>query len=539
MLSRDCLSQTLGGASILSHLRNPENNSYADCEACCDVREGTMRSSNAKPAGRCDRGAQEHSPVTPSPTETGNEMGASQVGEPDQTPVPSSYARSTRTGAAAVRAHGRRPELQSQQDQRASRSAIGQAHSMVERRVRKRTAVWGIGECGSRRRYNLRTGRREGTGTREERFQKEFDAEMGTEQHGTSSSEVLSSTDGPGGHKRHPVAEGGMTASFIAGEQARPTEVTTAQGTASRLQSLAAGGTGSGRDTEIRGQVDDGAAVLGCAELKGTSHQSHERGVGNKGSPRDVQKDECGLEMSASGEDPEHGGEEEMGKAVQHAIQAGTTVHSSLAKTAVGDSPPKGAAPPVTFPSHTEPEVAADDNVTSQAPPRPEQSPAELLHCQPEPSVADMHNDVWVLRIPETADEVGSSGFSFASVLPPTGENQPLPWNHQLIQNLSTEPSRPQTHPASAVPDPCDVDVPPAVFLSDSQLNSVALGELERDQPTGKQEDATHLLCGLVTELSTLNRMVMAAHRELESLRRGRTPKPPLRRPYGPRRPEP
>lgn len=47
--------------------------------------------------------------------------------------------------------------------------------------------------------------------------------------------------------------------------------------------------------------------------------------------------------------------------------------------------------------------------------------------------------DVWVLRIPETADEMGSSGFSFASVLPPTGEDQPLTWNHQLIQNLSTE----------------------------------------------------------------------------------------------------
>lgn len=364
---------------MLSQLRGTENNSYADCEACCDVREGAMRSSNAKPAGRCDRGAQEHSPVTPSPTETGNEMGAPQVGEPDQTPVPSSDAKSRHSGATAVRAESRRPELQSQRDQRTRHSATGQSHSMVlgddtERRVRKRTAVWGIGECGSRRRYNLRTGRRESTGMREERFQKEFSAEMETEQHGTSSSEVLSSADGPGGHKRHPGTEGLMTASFIAGEQARPTE---------DLQNLVGsepGGAGSGRDTEIRGQVDDGAGVLGCPELKGTSHQWRERGGGSESSPRDVRKDKCGLEMSEPGEVTEHGSERETGKAEQH-------VHASWAKAAAGD-----LAPPVTFPSHTEPEVAADDNATSQALPRPEQSPAELLHCEPEPSVADMHD---------------------------------------------------------------------------------------------------------------------------------------------------
>ncbi|XP_048870724.1 uncharacterized protein si:ch211-286b5.2 [Brienomyrus brachyistius] len=518
---------------MFGQLMDPENNAYADCEAC-DVREGTMRSSNAKPAGRCDRGAQKHSPVTPRSTQTGNEMGAPWVGEPDQTLVPSSNSKSTHTGAAAVRACRRRPELQFQQDQRARCSAIGQSHSMVvgdntERRVRKRTAMWGIEECGSRRRYNLRTGRGEGTGMRGEKVQKEFDAEMGTKQRGMSCSEVLSSTGSPGGHKRHPVAEGGMTASFIAGEQPSATDETTVQ---SR-------GTGGERDTDIRGQVDDGAGVLGCAELKGTSHQSHERGVGNKGSPCNVRKDECGLGMSTPGEDPEQGSEEEMGQVVQHAIQAGTTAHSSLAKTTIGDTPLKGAAPPVTIPSHTEPEVAADDNITWPAPPRPEQSPTELLHCEPEPSVADMHNGVGVLRILETADEVDSSDFAFASVLPPTGEDQPLPWNHQLIQNISTEPSRPQTHPASAVPDPCDVDVPPSVFLSDSQLNSAVLSEPERDQATGQQQDATHLLCGLVTELSTLNRMVMAAHRELENLRRGKTPKPPQHRPYCPRRSEP
>ncbi|XP_029008751.1 uncharacterized protein LOC114856953 isoform X2 [Betta splendens] len=69
--------------------------------------------------------------------------------------------------------------------------------------------------------------------------------------------------------------------------------------------------------------------------------------------------------------------------------------------------------------------------------------------------------------------------------------------------------------------------------VSDSQLNSIALMEEKRmgkeedagfsscPQDTTNHKDATNLVCGLIRELSSLNRKVMAAHRELENLRRG------------------
>ncbi|XP_049423462.1 uncharacterized protein LOC125883277 [Epinephelus fuscoguttatus] len=63
-------------------------------------------------------------------------------------------------------------------------------------------------------------------------------------------------------------------------------------------------------------------------------------------------------------------------------------------------------------------------------------------------------------------------------------------------------------------------------YVSDSQLYTIVLTEeevMERDEEPGSpdhHEDATQLICGLITELSSLNRKVMAAHRELESLRR-------------------
>ncbi|XP_075946581.1 uncharacterized protein LOC142948437 [Anarhichas minor] len=55
-------------------------------------------------------------------------------------------------------------------------------------------------------------------------------------------------------------------------------------------------------------------------------------------------------------------------------------------------------------------------------------------------------------------------------------------------------------------------------YVSDSQLNTIILTEevvMEEDH-----EDATDLICGLIRELSSLNRKVMATHRELENLRR-------------------
>ncbi|XP_075320607.1 uncharacterized protein LOC142379348 [Odontesthes bonariensis] len=62
--------------------------------------------------------------------------------------------------------------------------------------------------------------------------------------------------------------------------------------------------------------------------------------------------------------------------------------------------------------------------------------------------------------------------------------------------------------------------------VSDSQLNTIVLNEEEvaeteeQPDPSDCLEDATDLICGLIRELSTLNRKVMAAHREVENLRR-------------------
>ncbi|XP_054896876.1 uncharacterized protein si:ch211-286b5.2 [Poeciliopsis prolifica] len=59
-------------------------------------------------------------------------------------------------------------------------------------------------------------------------------------------------------------------------------------------------------------------------------------------------------------------------------------------------------------------------------------------------------------------------------------------------------------------------------YVSDSQLNNIVFIEemKEGPDPLGHLEDATELMCGLIRELSSLNRKVMVAHRELENLRR-------------------
>ncbi|XP_018520223.1 uncharacterized protein LOC108875657 isoform X1 [Lates calcarifer] len=63
--------------------------------------------------------------------------------------------------------------------------------------------------------------------------------------------------------------------------------------------------------------------------------------------------------------------------------------------------------------------------------------------------------------------------------------------------------------------------------VSDSQLNTIVLieeelmGRCEDPGSSDCHEDATDLICGLIRELSSLNRKVMATHRELENLRRG------------------
>ncbi|KAM6939516.1 uncharacterized protein FYW49_007434 [Xenentodon cancila] len=63
-------------------------------------------------------------------------------------------------------------------------------------------------------------------------------------------------------------------------------------------------------------------------------------------------------------------------------------------------------------------------------------------------------------------------------------------------------------------------------YVSDSQLNTIVLTEevvMKKEEEAGsfgQLEDASDLVCGLIRELSSLNRKVMAARRELENLRR-------------------
>ncbi|KAL3067279.1 hypothetical protein OYC64_017083 [Pagothenia borchgrevinki] len=61
-------------------------------------------------------------------------------------------------------------------------------------------------------------------------------------------------------------------------------------------------------------------------------------------------------------------------------------------------------------------------------------------------------------------------------------------------------------------------------YVTDSQLNTISLSEVdvmeEEDLGSPDHEDATELICGLIRELSSLNRKVMATHRDLENLRR-------------------
>ncbi|KAL1004906.1 hypothetical protein UPYG_G00052050 [Umbra pygmaea] len=72
-------------------------------------------------------------------------------------------------------------------------------------------------------------------------------------------------------------------------------------------------------------------------------------------------------------------------------------------------------------------------------------------------------------------------------------------------------------------------------YVSDSLLNTIAL--LEEDEGPEGDEDATQLVCGLIKELSSLNRLVMVTDRELETFRRGnKTARPPPRRVFPRRR---
>ncbi|KAL7845372.1 hypothetical protein AOLI_G00235640 [Acnodon oligacanthus] len=109
-----------------------------------------------------------------------------------------------------------------------------------------------------------------------------------------------------------------------------------------------------------------------------------------------------------------------------------------------------------------------------------------------------------------------------------------------VTPDITQEPvSNPTLTPATEFPQDHDIVPLSLCSVTDSQLNSIALSLEMDNQPIPEaclyQEDASELVCGLVKELSSLNRIVMAAHRETELLRRGnRPPKAPIRRHHGP-----
>ncbi|XP_036795790.1 uncharacterized protein LOC118936517 isoform X1 [Oncorhynchus mykiss] len=125
---------------------------------------------------------------------------------------------------------------------------------------------------------------------------------------------------------------------------------------------------------------------------------------------------------------------------------------------------------------------------------------------------------------PPTKPGPGREGHNQAPVTPGGSEEN----------NHSTTPDLTRDNDDAAVVDP--FGVLPLDDVSDSQLNTITLTEKEEEEG---HEDATELVCGLIRELSYLNRVVMATHRELESLRRGnKTARPPPRRVFPPRRSE-
>ncbi|XP_058867801.1 uncharacterized protein LOC117404875 isoform X2 [Acipenser ruthenus] len=105
-------------------------------------------------------------------------------------------------------------------------------------------------------------------------------------------------------------------------------------------------------------------------------------------------------------------------------------------------------------------------------------------------------------------------------------------WDSEFLHNCSTQ----------RFPDSCSLPAPLPVLgtesggsalelplsissISDSQLHEITLGEAmpePRSQSLQDYEDASELVCGLIEELSQINRLIMLTHRELQS---GRNPR--------------
>ncbi|XP_056264481.1 break repair meiotic recombinase recruitment factor 1-like [Pseudoliparis swirei] len=127
-------------------------------------------------------------------------------------------------------------------------------------------------------------------------------------------------------------------------------------------------------------------------------------------------------------------------------------------------------------------------------------------------------------------DAAEAEGASSTHTQPGGHEAAATPRGPEMKDNCDSE-AEPGAGPSSVNAEPPQTSDTPDPFgsgyldyVSDSQLNTIILSEevaMEiEDLDCPDHEDATDLICGLIRELSTLNRMVMAAHRELENWRR-------------------
>ncbi|KAG7316087.1 hypothetical protein KOW79_020953 [Hemibagrus wyckioides] len=160
-------------------------------------------------------------------------------------------------------------------------------------------------------------------------------------------------------------------------------------------------------------------------------------------------------------------------------------------------------------------------------------------------------NDQSATAVYEGMDRSGGDAEDFKEIseplAPPTGQELHM---HNARDTTVTPTVGEQqvcnptlTSVASELPQEADLSDQPLLYsMTDSQIHKIALSMELEDQPDpedcDQQEDASELVCGLIRELSSLNRTVMAAHREMELLRRGKPPKAPNRRHCGLPHPE-
>ncbi|KAK7161129.1 hypothetical protein R3I94_003958 [Phoxinus phoxinus] len=115
---------------------------------------------------------------------------------------------------------------------------------------------------------------------------------------------------------------------------------------------------------------------------------------------------------------------------------------------------------------------------------------------------------------------------------PPCGEDKDV---QSVSEHAGLPSERHEPHASPAEPDPSS---PSSIHsVTDSQLNNIPLSleDFPIVEDTCDLEDATDLVCGLIRDLTSLNRIVRDAHRNIGFVQQGRKPtRPPFRSIYGP-----